>query len=149
MSQKSDSSYNSSGCSTSESDEETYDVSNLCEDFKKLKPYDYEPLASSSDESDSELESDCQVPDDSRKGKKSWCKCAQCKTMQTEWESCCCQEANEIAKNLFEGMIINDCPKKLKRILYYNITEVTWNCVNNSSHNYKVLKVKAVPHIFF
>ena len=114
MSQKSDSSYNSSGCSTSESesDEETYDVSNLCEDFKKLKPYDYEPLASSSDESDSELESDCQVPDDSRKGKKSWCKCAQCKAMQTERESWCCQEANEIAENLFEGMIINDCPKK-------------------------------------
>ena len=114
MSQKSDGSYNSSGCSTSESEsnEETYDVSNLCEDFKKLKPYDYEPLASSSDESDSELESDCQVPDDSRKGKKSWCKCAQCKAMQTERESWCCQEANEIAENLFEGMIINDCSKK-------------------------------------
>ena len=46
MSQKSDSSYNSSDYSTSES-EETYDVSNLCKDFKKLKPYDYEPLASS------------------------------------------------------------------------------------------------------
>ena len=114
MPKKSDSSYNSSGCSTSEYeiDEETYDFSNLCEDFKKLKPYDCEPLASSSDESDSELESDCQVPDDSCKGKKSWCKCAQCKAMQTERESWCCQEANEIAENLFEGMIINDCPKK-------------------------------------
>ena len=76
MSQKSDGNYNSSGCSTSESesDEETYDVSNLCEDFKKLKPYDYEPLASSSEFL--KLESDCQVPDDSRKEKKSWCKCA-------------------------------------------------------------------------
>ena len=86
MSQKSDSSYNSNGCSTSEneSDEETYDVSNLCEAFKNLKLYDYEPLASSSYESDSELELDCQVPDDSRKRKKSWCKCAQCKAMQTE-----------------------------------------------------------------
>ena len=54
MPQKSDSSYDSSGCSTSEteSNEETYDVSNLCEDFKKLKPHDYEPLASSSDQSD-------------------------------------------------------------------------------------------------
>ena len=114
MSQKSDSSYNSSGCSTSESesDEETYDVSNLCEDFKKLKSYDYEPLAFSSDESDSELESDCQVPDDSCKGKKPWCKCAQQKAMQMERESWCCQEANEIAENLFEGMTINDCPKK-------------------------------------
>ena len=48
MSQKSDSSYNSSGCSTSESEsnEETYDLSNLCKDFKKSKPYDYEPLVS-------------------------------------------------------------------------------------------------------
>ena len=73
MSQKGDSSYNSSGCSTSESgsDEETYDVSNLYKDFKKLKPYDYEPLASSSDESDSELESDCQVPNHSSKRKNS------------------------------------------------------------------------------
>ena len=52
MSQKSDSSYNSSGYSTSESesDKETHDVSNLCKDFKKLKRYDYEPLVSSSDE---------------------------------------------------------------------------------------------------
>ena len=86
MSQNSDSSFNSSGCSTSESesDEETYNVSDLCEDFKKLKSYDQEALVSSSDKSDSELESDCQVPDDFRKGKKSWCKCAQCKVMQTE-----------------------------------------------------------------
>ena len=114
MSQKNDTSYNSSGCSTSESesDEEIFDVSNLCKDFKKLKPYDYEPLASSSDESDSELESDFQVPDDSRKGKKSWCKWTQYKAMQTERESWCCQEPNEIAENLFEGMIINDCPEK-------------------------------------
>ena len=114
MSQKIDSSHNSSGCSTSESENEgeTYDVSNLCKDFEKLKPYDYEPLASSSDESDSELESDCQVLDDSRKGSKSWCKCAQCKAMQTERESWCYQEANEIAENLFKVMIINDCPKK-------------------------------------
>ena len=114
MFQRSDSSYNSSSGSTTESqsDEETYDVSNSCEDFKKLKPYDYKPLASSSDESDSELESDCQVRDDSRKGKKSWCNCTQCKAMQTEKESWCCQEANEIAENLFEGVIINDCPKK-------------------------------------
>ena len=37
---------------------------------KKLKPYDYEPLVSSLDESDSELESDFQVQDDSHKGKK-------------------------------------------------------------------------------
>ena len=74
-----------------------------------MKPYDYEPLASSSDESDSELESDCQVPNDSRKGKKLWCKCD---AMQTERECWCCQEANEIARNLFEGMIINDYPKK-------------------------------------
>ena len=44
------------------------------------------------------------------------------KAMQTERESWCCQEANEIAENLFEGMIINDCPK---RVLYYNITKVT------------------------
>ena len=114
MSQKSDSSCNSSGCSTSESesDEETYDINSLCEDFKKLKTYDYEHLASSSDESDSELESDCQVPDDSGKGKKSWCKCIQCKAMKTERESWRCQEANEIAENLFQGMIINDCLKK-------------------------------------
>ena len=77
-----------------------------------MKPYDYEPLVSSSDESDSKLESDCQVPDDSRKWKKSWCKWTQCKAMQTERESWCCQEANEIAENLFEGVIINDCPTK-------------------------------------
>ena len=114
MSQKSDSSCNSSGCSTSESesDEETYDISNLREDFKKLKPYGYEHRASSTDESDSELKSGCQVPHDSCKGKKSWCKCAQCKAMQMERENWCCQEPNEITENLFEGMIINDCSKK-------------------------------------
>ena len=63
MSQKIDSSCNSSGYSTSESesDEETYDVSNLCKNFKKWKPDDFEHLGSSSDASDSELESDCQL----------------------------------------------------------------------------------------
>ena len=81
MSQKSDSSYNSSGCSTSER--------------KKLKPYDYEPLPSFSDKSDSELETDCQVPDDSCKGKKSSCKCAQCKALQTERESWCSRKLSK------------------------------------------------------
>ena len=53
-----------------------------------------------------------QVSDDSGKGKKSWCKCPQCKAIQMKRESGCCQEANEIVENLFKGMIINDCPKK-------------------------------------
>ena len=121
MSQKSDSSYNSSGCSSSEteSDEETYDVINLCKDLKKLKPYDYEPLASSSDESDSELQSDCQAPDDSCKGKKNGVNAPNARLCKWNKNSWCCQEANEIAENLFEGMIINDCPKKVRVNNFY------------------------------
>ena len=95
-----DNSYSSenSSCSSSESDEEN-GLFEFSEDFKKLKPYEFEPLASSSSDEESK-ESDVE---NTRKGNTDWCSCDCCNVMTTEAESLCCKEANEILDNLFEG----------------------------------------------
>ena len=84
------------------------DLKELCNDFAKLKPYDFEPLASSSDESESDDSYTTDQEEEEgtqRKGKKDWCMCGFCEPMMTEIESYCCQEANEITDEKFEGKI--------------------------------------------
>lgn len=97
----------SSDSSSSEGEDET--LQELCNNFSKLKPYDFEPLASS-DESDEDEEEE-EIEDHSeakntnqRKGNTNWCLCGCCKLMGNERECWCCQEANEIADELFEGL---------------------------------------------
>lgn len=89
--------------SSSESDEEFLEH---C--LSKLKPYDFEPLASSSND---ECEDD-ESKEDLRKGKSDWCQCGYCLAMENEKECWCCSEANEISDELFEGtlvcIVIND-----------------------------------------
>ena len=70
--------------------------------LSKLKPYDFEPLASSSNE---ESESD-ESNKGSRKGKVDWCQCGYCQVMEKDRECWCCSEANEISDELFEGTIL-------------------------------------------
>lgn len=97
-----------SDSSSSEGDNET--LQELCNKLSKLKPYDFEPLASS-DESDEDEEEEEEIEDHSeakntnqRKGNTNWCLCGCCKLMGYERECWCCQEANEIADELFEGL---------------------------------------------
>ena len=55
---QSSSNTSSSSTSSSESEEENFDdIKDLCDNFAKLKPYDFEPLAST-DESEDEEQSD-------------------------------------------------------------------------------------------
>ena len=84
--------------SSSENEENISQDSEIYKDLTKLKPYEFEPLASSSDEDANENEIK-----NSRKGKINWCQCACCKSMTNEMESLCCKEANEISDELFEG----------------------------------------------
>lgn len=100
--------WNSSNSSSdeNESDDQSYDVSHLNKELNKLKPYDYEPLASSSDEAVEDNESDTNNPS-SRRGEKCWCTCGHCDYMETENECWCCQEANEISDEIFKGIFGN------------------------------------------
>lgn len=104
----SDTSDNSNSSSNSESDNET--LQELCNNFSKLKPYDFEPLASS-DESEKEdevtIEDQREPNTNQRKGNKNWCLCGFCKIMENERECWCCHEANEITDDLFKGKIFS------------------------------------------
>ena len=87
----------------SDTDEEsTFSDSNLT----KLKPYDFEPLASSSSSSLSSGENSDTNPDisgSSRVGSTAWCQCEKCETMLADVECLCCIEANQIPDDFFEG----------------------------------------------
>ena len=96
----------SSDSSSSKGEDET--LQELCNNFSKLKPYDFELLASS-DESDEDEEEEIEDYSEAkntnqRKGNTNWCLCGCCKLMGNERECWCCQEANEIADELFEGL---------------------------------------------
>ncbi|XP_066922098.1 uncharacterized protein [Clytia hemisphaerica] len=80
-----------------------------------LRPFDFEPVCSAQEMSCSEDEisgkesiasnnsNDEQKP---RKGNTDWCLCGSCKVMETEVESLCCLDTNEIKDDYFEG---NQC----------------------------------------
>ena len=82
----------------------------LTNDFKKFKPYDFEPLVSSDDENTTPGQESSSEPNGNdsngeelnnevvnRIGNTNWCKCGQCKEMDFERECWCCVEANEIS----------------------------------------------------
>ena len=110
MSDLYENSFSGSSTASSDSEEDNFDkLQELCDDFAKLKPYDFEPLAST-DESDSEESYTTDNEEEEgvqRKGKKDWCTCGCCEPMMTEIECYCCQEANEITDEKFEGKIIH------------------------------------------
>ena len=69
-------------------------------DIGSLKPYDFEPTieynSSSSDDETSQKE-------DLRMGNIYWCMCGKCQVMETETESLCCLDTNEVPDSYFEG----------------------------------------------
>lgn len=81
------------------------DISCLESDLTKLQPYDFEPLVSDNQESSSDTDSD-DIPSTNealRVGNIDWCECGNCRPMETESESLCCIEANEIPDEFFQG----------------------------------------------
>ena len=104
--------------SSGESDDEI--LQELNDNLLNLKPYDFEPLASS-DESDIEADDEQMNEDedeyDQRTGKTNWCLCGCCEIMNHERECLCCQEANEISDDLFQG---NGFPLHLDKIHFFS-----------------------------
>lgn len=102
--------------SSSESDFSFNEDFSLCNDLSKLKPYSFEPLVSSSSSDENEDTDDGntrsvemkEINDDNiietrRIGNIDWCLCKCCKSMDSEAESLCCQETNEIPEEFFQG----------------------------------------------
>lgn len=104
----SESSSYSDDCSSEESNEDFID--NFNKAFSKLKPYEFEPILSSDEESDSdkgeEEEEQRKEIVQERTGKKDWCLCDCCEVMESEIESLCCQETNEIGHDLSDNKCV-------------------------------------------
>ena len=94
--------------SDTDSESNRSDIENLlsCNDPSKLVPYSFETLASSNDEaSDSDGNAQQQSSSNNRIGNTGWCKRNNCRQMETDAESFCCAEADEIHKDMFEGKL--------------------------------------------
>ena len=67
-----------SDSSSSEGEDET--LQELCNNFSKLKPYDFELLASSDESDEEEIEDHSEAKNtNQRKGNTNWCLCGCCK----------------------------------------------------------------------
>ena len=97
-----------------------------------LKPFDFEPICSAQECSSSddgvldeddldrsdenspenqdnlEKENGPELDAKQRKGNTDWCLCGKCKAMETERESLCCLDTNEIPDDYFEGNCITE-----------------------------------------
>ena len=74
----------------SDTESDSSDIENLlrCNNPSNLVPYSFEPLASSNDEdSDSDGNAQQQLSSNSRIGNTEWCKCNNCRQMETDAES--------------------------------------------------------------
>ena len=68
--------------------------------FVKLKPYNFEPTVSNSENTDREVGSlamQTKEAEKEQKGNLDWCLCGKCKTVSTKAESLCCHEKNELS----------------------------------------------------
>ena len=89
---------NSSGNETSESDDESKSLP----DIGSLKPYDFEPVIPYIEDEDGIVENQNTMLSP-RIGNISWCTCGECKPMESEKESFCCLDTNEVPDEYFEG----------------------------------------------
>ena len=88
----------SSSSNTSESEEESDDS---IPDISGLKPYDFEPEIPYVEDETIDKVNQNQKP--SRIGNVNWCTCGECKPMESETESFCCLDTNEVPDEYFEG----------------------------------------------
>ena len=78
-------------------------------DANLLKPFDFEPACplrhdiSMSSSSSSVSSDEYNRENISRAGKTDWCLCGKCRAMETDIESLCCCETNEVPDDYFEG----------------------------------------------
>ena len=92
----------------SDTESDSSDIENLlsCNNPSKLVPYYFEPFASSNDEdSDSDGNAQQQPSSNSRIGNTEWCKCNNCRQMETDAERFSCAEADKIHEEMFEGKV--------------------------------------------
>ena len=111
------SSSDSSEASDSEqTSDENEDI--LVPDYSSLKPYDHEPtrsLSSPSPSHQSQETANENINRNSRIGNTKWCSCGKCQAMETEEESLCCRDTNEIPDEKFSGKIFIICKNLMTR----------------------------------
>lgn len=93
--------------SSNENDDSTSEGDESIPDLSVLNPYDFEPIIAFNEIENEEGESNSKSTDiPTRIGNVNWCKCGYCKPMESEAESLCCLDTNQIPDENFEG---NNC----------------------------------------
>ena len=78
--------------------------------FVILKPYNFEPTVSGSENTDGEVSSSAMQTKEAekeRKGNLDWCLCGKCKAMSINAESKCCHEKNELSDEILNGNFLH------------------------------------------
>ena len=83
-------------------EDESSESSESLPDLSFLKPYDFEPTLKDfpMDFNDQDTEKV------SRIGNLDWCNCGECQPMDSEAESLCCLDTNEVPDDYFEGQLL-------------------------------------------
>ena len=85
--------------SSSDSEEDIYSPHHP----NNLRPYDFEPEAVVSGDNVALRENEGALSYESRIGNINWCVCGNCQRMETEEESRCCREVDEVPEEFFSG----------------------------------------------
>ena len=72
-------------------------------DFNTLRPYDHEPTRILGRSPSPSVSPSKATKGASRIGNTEWCMCGKCQAMETEEESLCCRDTNEIPDEKFSG----------------------------------------------
>ena len=126
-------SHNFSSDSSSESDSSGNEEEFEIPDLKTLKPYDFEPLVK--DITSIQNDQNCKAAskaETKRKGTKTWCQCGYCEAMESEAESLCCLDTNEVPCDYFEGKKCIALTEGFKDVcLKKNVLKTALSALNN------------------
>ena len=114
-------SYNSNNQDESSSESESSETFYF--DTKNLQPYSYEPSAPPPSDGRKKQQTSSPL---TRTGNANWCVCGKCRPMDTEQESKCCQEGNEVPDEYFQGKNVS-----LERKVLHKVLKTTSRGLNN------------------
>ena len=133
--------------SSSESDDETFNL-----ETNELQPYAFEPLLDTEKQptiTENEMDRESQR----RIGNTAWCNCGSCKAMESEEESKCCKDSDEIPEHYFGGKVCitqNEnfklvcLSKEVLRTALYALNNLSWD---KYCHQQQIVSIRRVSSI--
>ena len=121
---------NNEHSSSSDSQEDIYSPPRA----NNLRPYDFEPAAVVSGDNVALRENEGALSHESRIGNINWCVCGNCQRMETEEESRCCREADEVPEEFFSGHPCVTCNEDFRTVclsLNKDVLKTALSALNN------------------